>query len=800
LKSKLFFCCIFVLGKFLYGQENLTIKGIITTLNFEPIPSTNISLTPIAKTESSKGTISNEKGFFQIDYIKKGVYILEISHLGYKTFTQKVLVNKDVDLNIINLINVNEKLDTVIIESKRLPIIKRDKIIVTIKNSIYAKGENGYSVLNAIPEILTDGFGKIKYRNEQSVSVSVDGKNIRLKKNQLSGFLSSIPSEEIESIEVTPIVDSTHGASGNSALINITLKEEYKYGLRVRLNSYYEQHRFPGVGSGIGINYSKGKINFSTLYSFSVFNFFSDIDQFQTFGNNRNTFVQDDNYTEQYYDHNLSTGIDYGITNKDKIGFRYNLEHVDWVMRYKSLTQSINSRDVLESAFRTNTREDEFLNNQSFGFFYNRVLDTIGGNLQISADYVKFKNPSIASFDNRFLNSDFEQIDDTEVLGADNPININIRTLGLAIKKTIRGINIKTGLKYSSINTNNQNIFFEELDNQRVVDDGRSNIFNYEEDIFAAYLSSNKSWGKWSIKGGLRLENTIFKGSTTGNNENNFSRNRVDFFPTLFVQNSINKKNQINLSVTRRIQRPDYQKLNPFIDFRNPFNFSTGNPNLTPSYIFKTELNYTFNRKYSLVIGHRRTSDIINNILLREGEQTTISTYDNIGTENKFFVTLSMPFKIRKWWSLNTFINVFNKEVNISEGQFSGNFEQATYFFQINNRIKLGKKTFLSIGGYYQSKSLFSIYETLPQGAVNVSLKKAFFKNRLSTFISFNDIFLTQKSRTEFNFNDSFRRTNSTFTSRSVKLNVSYNLRSSKKKPLDLFEKEEFNQDEKDRI
>lgn len=781
-----------------------TIEGhIIGSHTTDTLVGAHITLRSLEDSTLIAGTVSDNKGFFKLFNIKKSNYLLAILHVAHLPQLHTIDIQGNVNLGEIKLTVDTVALDEVIIKTS-LPKIVREptKTIVNIGNSIYSTGENGYDLMNVVPEIRADGLGNISFRGQQDVIVYVDDRKIQLTAQQLRVYLKGIPSESIQTIEVLSVPSAQYDAEGASAIINIVTKKDHKYGLNIFLTSYYEQHRRPGFGGGLVSNYRKGIFNFHLNYNYSYFNFFNNIDQIQSFNafEPPTTFQQEDLYKETYHDQSFETGIHLNIKRSQRVGVIYRLNHTTWDMLYNSYMENINNSSV-DSVYTTLNEENEFLNDQSINLFYEIDLDTLKSQLKIDYDYIQYRNPSKAFYKTNFFIPDFTEIRPSDSSFINNPIHINIHTFKIEIdKKFKRNFDVIMGAKLSLIDTKNENKFFTKNYTSVIVDSSRTNKFIYSEDIYAAYLSLSKEWEKWNFNVGIRFEETRYGSEESATINSSFSKKRQDFFPSLFIGRKIGDMNSLNFSYGRRITRPAYEKLNPFIDYQNAYNYTTGNPDLNPAFINTVELNYLYKHQYSFTMGYTRTSDMIGEVLLNdESGLEVISTFDNLNQEDYYFVSTSVPIQVTNWWSIYSSASLYHKNILINNLNINENLSQKTLMLYGNNTFRLPKNTSIELGGYYQSNSLYNIYKVGSMGAVNLTVKKSFFNEKFNVSLNFYDLFATQNSTSVSNINQIYRKTDSKYTSRMFRINLTYNFLKGKKK-VSGGERESVNQDERGRI
>ncbi len=803
IKNIFIYLAVWMLSFSLYAQNKYTISGKVIDEELKGLSDATIILRNQKDSTLIAGIITDKKGVYSLKKIAKGNYLMVVSFIGYKTVYKKVkILDNDLNVNDISLEVNSTMLESVVVRSKKPLIIRKpDKTVVTIKNSIYETGENGFDLLNILPEVRTDGLGNIDFRGEQGVIVYLDDKRIRLTSQQLRGYLKGIPSETIDSFEIKSVPGVEYDAEGTAAIINIVTKKEYKYGLSGTLTSHYEQHRYSGMGVGSILRYNTGKFNFSTNYNFTVFNFFNDTDRTRKYKQENSFFQfdQEETYREKYDDHAFDVGVDYNISDGQKAGIQYQLKYTDWQMRLSSQGNMLHQPSQIDSIFTTVTREDEFLNNQSINAFYEIQIDTLNSKFQFDYDYVTYRNPSNAFYRSNFLDVNKQPLREKDSSYIDNPISVKIHTVKSdLIKNVSQDQVVKFGAKLSFINTDNENTFYTGERPNIDVDLKRSNKFNYDERIYALYTSYGKEWEKWSLNLGVRVEKTTYRGNSITSNTS-FERDRTDIFPSLFIKKAFNDNHILNLSYGRRILRPSYEWLNPFEDYGDPYSITTGNQNLTPAFSNALELSYLLQSKYYFTLGIKRTDNIIGQIFLQDENLRLISTYQNLSDEHRYFISGSVPFDVTSWWEVNSFINLYYKKIGINSGDNKGIYDQISYLLWFSNSFSLPQDYMLEVSAYYQSKTLMNIYDLKPQGSIDIAFKKSFLKDKLSLSFTVNDVFATQRSRVYANVQNVTQYSNSFFTSRTINIGASYNF-SSGKKEAKSYDREGGNANEKNRI
>jgi hypothetical protein len=316
------------------------------------------------------------------------------------------------------------------------------------------------------------------------------------------------------------------------------------------------------------------------------------------------------------------------------------------------------------------------------------------------------------------------------------------------------GYRLEAGLKSSYVKTDNR-VDYLRNDGYGWQEDERSNHFVYTENINAAYAILSKSFKKWNLNAGVRMENTNARGHQI-KSDSVFKRNYTNLFPNIGIGYDMSEKNQFNFSYSRRIMRPDYDALNPFIFFLDSLTYGQGNPYLQPQFTHNFEFSHTFKRFLTTTINYTQTNDIITELLRQNtSNKITFQTRENFGWMKQLGVAVMANFPVQKWWNTNIYLNVFNNHyrglfqpdpndytkidnVDIQFTSFMGN---------MTNSFVFGKKKTWSaeLSGWYRSKTTEGLLVANPMWAVNSAIAKQVLKKKGTVKMGVRDIFWTQR-------------------------------------------------------
>ena len=281
--------------------------------------------------------------------------------------------------------------------------------------------------------------------------------------------------------------------------------------------------------------------------------------------------------------------------------------------------------------------------------------------------------------------------------------------------------------------------------NQWINDVTRTNLFKYKESIGAAYFIYNNSIAGLDYKAGLRGELTSSTGNLVTTNQQS-DRKYFDLFPSLSLTKSFNKNNSLTFAYARRINRPSYQDLNPFVYFIDIYTYSKGNPFLKPEYINNFDLTYTINSNYVIAAGYSKTTDVISYVTERENDNSRVTSINsqNLNQLHQFYINLTAPVKPAKWWTIYNNLNI--SHLDYEKNQASPVNNSGFYgVYGISNYFTLAHKWQPQLSGYFQTSRPNGVTTFKAQYQVNLGLQKGF-SNGLIIRGTYNDIFKSAKA------------------------------------------------------
>jgi iron complex outermembrane recepter protein len=745
--------------------KNGKISGSIIDGNSKTIESATITLLRAKDSSVAKMSVADKSGTYSFENIAEGSYIVSISAIGHtKGYSETFVINATnsvVTLKTIELVPVIKSVGGVTVTAKK-PLIEQkiDRTIVNVEASVTNVGSSAMEVLEKSPGISVDKDGNISLKGKQGVQIYIDGRPSYLSGADLANMLRSMSASQLEQIEIMTNPPAKYDAAGNSGVINIKTKKNKQFGYNGSLTSGYTQGKYARFNEGANFNYRNGKMNL-----FSNLNYNSNYRGEQLFimrnfreavsKDIRSIFDQRSDMTNQSKFYSAKVGLDYSPTKKTTLGIVLNGFYNPSTWKSNTNTFIFDPNGDLMSQTKSATSNTERWKNFSSNFNFRTVFDSAGQELTADLDYIQYRSTSIQPLYSYYFDKWGNPSQKPDTLLGNLPQDITIYSGKLDYTLPLKNeAKFEAGIKTSFVNTDNNAGYDNLVNNQRNLDSARTNYFNYDENINAAYVNySRKLSKKWNAQFGLRVENTNAKGHSEGYeynvaankfvaSEKDFKRNYTQLFPTAYLQYSANEKNQFVLNYGRRVNRPDYQDLNPFIHFLDRYTFEQGNPNLRPQFAHNIELSHTYKGFLTSTLNYTSTNDIIQQVL--EQNEITNETFikkANIASLHQVGLSVSAYKEITKWWSGNVYANVYNNRFKgvVNNEQIAIGITGA--MFQLQQQFKWGKGWSAELSGFYRTKGLEGVIFIKPIGQVNAGFSKQVMKTKGTVRVNFRDIF-----------------------------------------------------------
>jgi iron complex outermembrane recepter protein len=761
--------------------QSAKITGSVTGKDSKPLSLVTVLLLRAADSSMVKTELTGNDGAFEIQ-APAGSFVLHCVSMGYTDAWSSPFSLSDGQVYAADGLKMQggdvQLKDATVVARKPLIEVKAGKTIFNVENSINATGSNALELLRKSPGMQVDNNDNITMRGKNGVKIYIDGKPSQLDVASLAAYLKGINSNDIEAIEIISNPSAKYDASGNAGIVNIKLKKNKKIGTNGSVSAgVVEGIRLKENGS-LGLNYRDKKVNIFGNLSGNGGKYQNDQNLYRT---SNNTIF--DPHTVQISDNrnvNLKAGADFFLDKRNTIGFivTSSASEGTWTstgntkMSDQITNKYLKTLDAYNSIPSASTNSD-------FNFNY-RFADTSGREYNVDADYGRFVSRHTSYQPNYYHNND--NTTDTFIYRNYTPVNIDIYSLKADGEQNMWKGKLGYGLKFSYVKTANTLSFYNVINNVDILARGLSNQFAYTENVNAAYISYQKEFNeRWSLQAGFRAEQTNSRGmltradSTKGANDD-VKRSYTDLFPSGAITWSINKNNVLNLTYSRRIDRPTYEDLNPFEFKLDELTYSKGNAFLRPQYTHNVELTHTLLSTVSTTIGYSRVLDYAVKVLDTTSKNATYVQEQNIATQEIYSCSIHSSLPIRKWW--NGYVSVWGNYQSYS-GSITGRaltIQIHTYGGYLQQSFSLGHEYTAEVSGWYSGPGIWGATgKTAPQGSVDVGFQKKLLDKRLSLKLSVTDIFATASPwHIRSDFSGLVINGNGTWESRTLRLNATY--------------------------
>ncbi|HEV7332113.1 MAG TPA: outer membrane beta-barrel protein [Flavisolibacter sp.] len=754
-------------------------KGTVTinVLNEQQAPLEGATVELLRSKDSAlvKTAISDKAGMALIEGVAPASYFFRISSVGFATSYSKPFDVKEAETTKLpshSLAKTENEMQGVTV-SARKPFIQRlnDRLIVNVDNSVVNAGSAAFDVLERSPGVTIDQNDNIALRGRQGVIIMIDGRVSPMTGADLANYLRGLPVNAIERIEIITNPSSKYDAAGNSGIIDIRLKKDQRLGYNGTLTAGYGQGVYPKWNAGTTFNYRNKSVNVFGNYTHSYRENLNHLIINRNFYTNGvfNGSDDKDNYARMPFRSNtVRLGADFFPSKNTIIGFVVNGNY-NGFERLGNVTTIVNDLSG-KPAFRFDTRStnNDGFNNTVANINLKQKLDTTGKELTADVDYGVFNNSSLTRTASYFFNLNGDKRRPDDILDGDQQGKLTLKTAKVDFTNPIKGgAKLEAGVKTSYVSSDNDAKFYNVFPTQTLVDEGKTNRFFYEEYNNAAYTNFSKEYKKFNVQVGLRGELTNLR-TRQVKGDRRYSNDYFQLFPSAYFNYKLKQDQTLGVSVSRRIDRPGYQSLNPFLFQVDATIYSTGEPLLKPQTTWSYEMNYTL-KNLNFTLGYSRTQntqnfvlakilDVIPTFEIQPGQDSNITVQlpVNLGLSEYVGLTASAPIRISSWWNmmnnLNVFYNKFNGNISgaqLSEGAPAANIRtNNTFTFKKGWTAEMNAN--LNTGGRYG----YATFKT--QWGIGAGVQKTVLEGKGTLRFNITDVFWTNRPRAKVEYEGSY--------------------------------------------
>ncbi len=727
----------------------------IKVLNEKQEPLDFVSLRILLKADSSwiLTAVSDSAGKLPLPELAPGDYLLCFSRVNYEPACQPLSIPVENTSSAAQILTITlqptGQLSTVTVTAKKPPVqFLSDRTVIRVDASINNAGTTALEVLERSPGITLDKDGNISLKGRDQVMVMIDNKPSYLTGSELNALLQGMSSNDIESIELIDNPPARFDAAGNGGIINIRLKKNRQRGFNGNLSLSGGQGIYPKSNNALSLNYHSGKINLFANYSMTMNQNLLDMYAFRSY------FAEDDKtllstleqptYLQSTAkNHTLRAGIDYALNKKTTLGLALAGTKLDRTGRGRGEASWKSGRNMTDSLINTRNSNRTDWKNGSVNLNLRHQFSA-RQELTADLDWLGYQIDGSQGFQN--IRSDNNPY--TESFLGELPSKIRILSFKadhqLELPKQYK---LETGLKWAATSTNNKAAYTINNGSGWEEDLGKSNQFLYDEQIRAVYASVERKINRWWYQLGLRYEHTSYDAHQLGNAVNKdsaFSNQYGSLFPGLQASVKLDSLNELSVTMNKRIDRPPYQQLNPFVFIINKYTYQKGNPLLKPQFTYSVELSHRYKNLLSTGISYSDTRDYFSQLFLSDSAGTIYYSEGNLGRRKILGLSVSFSEQLFPFWNFSSQVDLQHKKLKgFVWKPLEATITQVS--ISINNQFKLGKGWAMEASGFWISRSQADIQEIVePTGQMGIGFSKQVLKNKGSLKLTARDIFYTQ--------------------------------------------------------
>lgn len=758
MKNFVLICCLLLAGNYTNGQSRITgfVSGIVDK---SAPPLVQLFKKSNGDTVLYRSVFTEPNGNYSFTQVVPGTYLLFFSATGFKQYYPRyIIIRSGSSLVTADTVTMNRgnstHLKEVVVSSNKVPLFEqqREKLIFNVESSTIGVGGNGLELLQKIPGVFVDQNGNILINGQSGVQVRINGRLVHMSSSDLSEFLRNMDPGMIKKIELSVTPGSSNDAAGSAGVINIVLKKNLKpgyngsAGITHRQSGSYERDNL-----NLSLNYLNAKWNVYSNFSLSKRKTFDELTVNRIIKSLDTSITQVTFNKYPYQGFSGNAGVVYRLNALSDLSFSVNGNST------AGATDGISHSYIYKSAFPGQVnRSTDALNDYHNKFNYiatnlNYTLrpDTLGSEFSANLDYATYtqsnKQLSDVNETNNLLASSYRRTGDI-------PGTVYLRSADMQyFKHKLKRLILKGGLKFASSETHTKTDYWITKNNVISSETDKVSSFKYRENILAGFVEAEKSIKRNTFIFGFRVEHTDFDGRTILPRDTAVTYQRTDLFPFLYVDQKTWGSQYIAVSYSRRIDRPSFQDLNPFLVYYDPYTYTSGNPKLRPQFTSKVEASYNLGSLPVLKVAYSITRNALTNITYQnDSSLTTYKTVDNLARKSYWNFTTAVPIRVKnKFLSINFF--------GFGITGYNGYYEKTPITIHQNNFTYYNNTTYnfkngitVEASGFYNRGMLYGLFRIGEMWAVNAGIQKQFLRKKLSAKINFNDIFRTQVSSFTF--------------------------------------------------
>jgi hypothetical protein len=739
--------------------RRVSLRGRVLNQAGQPLEFANVLLLRAADSSLVHSLLSDEQGRFVFAEVPGGTYRLRAQQLGYREGRSAVLrVSSGVlDVPPMVLSSSAKELGEVQVTGRRPPIERQlDRTVLHVDQLPAVAGGSAYDLIKSAPGVTITATDAITMQGKSGVLVLIDDRPVRLSQDALVNMLRNMPAESIQNLEIITTPPARYDAEGGAGILNIRTKQRQQPGWNTDLTVRVGQGQYSRYGGGAVASLKRKNIALDGSYFLGRTRAFEAITQYavqrepgrlptELRSANRNVT------TARYHD--AKGQLDVQVSPRANAGVVANLYVLANPALGSGTTQLLTGAQPSDTTIQTTTRLANNAYNYSLDAYYTARLDSLGKTLAFDANYARYHSAQQQDFANQTYGQRIGlPLGVTQQLRSLLDGGTSIYSAKVDVALPLPKVKLEFGAKYSQVTARNDFVFQRKQAAVYQNDTLRTNQFEYDEHIYATYASTSREWGKWSAQLGLRGEYT----RTLGVSRTTLARNRNNYFqlfPTVYVQYKVSDNYQVNLSYSRRIERPAYSSLNPFLSYQSQFFSNQGNPFLQPSFTDAVEWSNVFKSTITVSPFANYTSQFASEYPMQNpSTRETVYTFGNLGYSYNYGVTVVAPFSLGKRWKVDNDLTVYEQAFRSTYAAQPQQRRLFVYNLSVTNSFTITPHLTAQLSGYYNSPTIQGFYRSVSYYAVNAGATLKVLQDKALISLALADIFYTERGAADVQY------------------------------------------------
>ena len=745
--------CVLLISVLLSFQvaAQVRVNGIVNGKDGSGIPAANVLLLDAADSSMVKGLVADSDGKFNFNEVRPGKFLIVASMVGFeKGYTDSFNVDDaPVYLSPIRLEERKTELKEVTVSADK-PMFEQhiDKLVVNVENSIVSAGGTVLEVLQRSPGItFNKQANALTLVGKQGVVVMINGKIQRIPMDALVQILSGMNANSVDKIEIITNPSSKYDAEGDAGIINIIMKRSPEVGTNgsYTLSMGYGWYEKPS--GSIRVDHRNAKASYFADYSVNYNHLWQ---EFSFRGENQLANQKVNTVSSRYCEilvHRASLGAEFNISRKAVIGTMVSAFDNKWTMDAWNDSRMQTMTSPTSAIILNDVERNQWKNVMGNVNLRKTLTD---GSFTFDADYLYFRDENPHQYNNSYY---YYENDSSALQGIDirKVTPIRMAVIKIDFEKNIGNVRFETGAKATASSLSNNVRVLENIGEGWAVDENFTQDYDMTDDVMAAYLNASFNIDeKTKVQTGLRTESTDME--ITSKEEKIFDLEFWKLFPTAFVTRQVGKDKNLQFSYGKRITRPSYRDIAPFVVFIDPFTYFSGNPVLKPTITHNFTATYS-HKQFIVTAKYSRDDNYIARFQARFDpvEKKTYYFSSNLDKVQTQSLSVTYPFGLIKWWEVRVNAQGMIQRINTAYQGTTVDVEVTTAEGNITNTFELGKGYSAQVAGFYRSPFLFGVQRASSFSEISAGLQKKFANNSGSLRINVGDIFWTSQYRFALN-------------------------------------------------